>query len=124
MTRRVQHGFRHLDAVGVRRRQLRDAPAIQVFDSEPRKTFAFYVDANSNAVSILINPRPAPQVRALAAKALLSNPINYSSPPFGDEPQESETVSALLPQCSTGGVRVFLPDHALDGAACVSTHVP
>jgi hypothetical protein len=55
-------------------------PTIQTFDSEPRKTFAD-VDANSNAVSILINHDPRSGA-GVAAKALLSNPINLDSFPF------------------------------------------
>jgi phage head maturation protease len=50
-------------------------PTIQTFDGELQKTFA-HVDANSNDVSILINHDPRPKRAGVAARALLSNPIN------------------------------------------------
>jgi hypothetical protein len=39
-----------------------------IFDSELRKTFAFYVDANSNYVSILITSDPPPNPAASRGK--------------------------------------------------------
>jgi len=41
---------------------------IPIFDSELRKTFAFYVDANSNYVSILITSDPPPNAAASRGK--------------------------------------------------------